>query len=402
MLKEQINQLVAQAFEEVVNLRRHLHAHPELSFHEYETARFIQDTLKDWGISSQPMAGTGVLVVLKGTKGESATCIALRADIDALPIQEQSDLPFSSTKEGIMHACGHDFHTANLLGVCRILHDLKAEFAGTVLFLFQPAEEKIPGGALTVLADPVLIPYLDRIEAVLGLHVSPKIPSGKLAVCPGKFMASSDEFYIQIKGKGGHAAEPQLGIDPVMITAQLLTTLQQVVSRYADPKVPSVLSFGRVIANGAANVIPDEVSIAGTFRTVDEAWRQKALTRIEDTIQGIPAIFGAEVALEVRRGYPFLHNNEQLAERFITVVANAEGPDSIERTTLWMAAEDFAYYSQRFPSLFYLVGIYNEAKNCVSGLHTSTFRVDEDAFTIAMRSLLNGVFDLLAKDTVTI
>lgn len=395
MMKEQLNQLVAATFEEVVHLRRHLHAHPELSFHEQQTARFIRETLTGWGIASNAMAGTGVLVELVGTKGVSATCIALRADIDALPIQEQSGLPFSSTHEGVMHACGHDFHTANLLGVCKILHTLKAEFSGTVLFLFQPAEEKIPGGALTVLADPALAPYLDRIDAVLGLHVSPKIATGKIAVCPGKFMASSDEFYIQLKGKGGHAAEPQLGIDPVMIMAQLLTSLQQVVSRYADPKVPSVLSFGRVIANGAANVIPDEVAIAGTFRTVDEAWREKALTRIEQTIRGITAVYGAEVDLEVRRGYPFLHNDETLAERFIAVVSEAEGQEQVQRTELWMAAEDFAYYTQRFPSLFYLVGIYNAEKGCVSGLHTATFRVDEDAFTSAMRSMLHGALDLL-------
>lgn len=396
MQREDIPHLVDSVFEEVVALRRHLHAHPELSFKEFQTAHFIKNTLDKWGILWKEIAGTGVLVEIKGTAAASERCIALRADMDALPILEQSELPFASKNEGLMHACGHDFHSANLLGVCKLLNGLRAEFAGSVLCVFQPAEEKIPGGAQAVLADPEFAAYQHRIEAMLGLHVSPKIESGKLAVCAGKFMASSDEFYIHIKGKGGHAAEPHLVIDPVIITAQLLSNLQQLVSRYADPKMPTVLSFGRVIANGAANVIPDEVYIEGTFRTLDEDWRKKALKRIQDTIEQLPVLMGAQVELEIRNGYPFLYNDERLAQQFQDCILENEGEGQLQKTDIWMAAEDFAYYSQQFPALFYLVGVYNLEKGCVSGLHTSTFKIDEDAFRIAMRSMLYNSLNLLA------
>lgn len=395
MQKDLITQLVQDVREEVVALRRHLHAHPELSFKEFQTALFIQETLTSWEIPWKTIAGTGVLVEIKGLAGASDRCIALRADMDALPILEQSGLAYASQNEGVMHACGHDFHTANLLGVCKILQGLRNQFSGSILFVFQPAEEKIPGGASAVLKDPIFAAYKDRISAMLGLHVSPKLASGKLAVCSGRFMASSDELYIRIKGRGGHAAEPHMLIDPVAISAQLITTLQQLVSRYADPKIPSVLSFGKVIANGAANIIPDEVYIEGTFRTLDEAWRSKALERIEATIRQLPQILGATVDLELRRGYPSLYNNEELAALFTELIGHTEGEAALEKCSIWMAAEDFAYYSQSFPSLFYLVGIYNKEKDCVSGLHTASFRLDEDAFAIAMRSMIHAALALL-------
>ncbi|WP_437920081.1 M20 metallopeptidase family protein [Sphingobacterium sp. LRF_L2] len=397
MIKDFVRRLISENKEEVVSIRRHLHANPELSFNEYETSRFIKDRLTVWDIPWREIAGTGVLAEIKGTRENNDNCIMLRADIDALPIQENTGLPFSSLNDGVMHACGHDFHTANLLGVGKVLKEMSAQFSGTVLLLFQPAEEKIPGGAQAVLEAAEFALYKDRVQAVLGLHVSPRLPSGTLGLCGGKFMASSDEFYVRIKGKGGHGAEPHLCVDPVTIAAQLITALQQIVSRLANPQIPSVLSFGKVVANGAANVIPDEVYMEGTFRTVDEGWRSLALDRIRGLIEQLPRNLGADVELEVRHGYPFLLNNEELAQQFLRSVGDT-ALAKVELVDIWMAAEDFAYYSHRFPSLFYLVGVNKETKNGVSGLHTATFDLDEDAFQFAMQSMLQITFDLLAKD----
>jgi amidohydrolase len=294
-----------------------------------------------------------------------------------------------------MHACGHDFHTANLLTVLKVLKEIEDEFSGVVIGIFQPAEEKIPGGAISVLASGKLPPPGPHIRGFIGLHVMPGIEVGKVGVRPGKFMASSDEIYLTIHGKGGHAAQPHLNIDPVVIASQLILSLQQIVSRFANPAVPSVLSFGKVIANGATNVIPDTVYIEGTFRTMDEKWRTHALEFIEKQAKELPEIYGATVEIEIRHGYPVLINDTALTATVSSYLQEYVSSENLEQLDVWMAAEDFAYYSHQYPSLFYFVGTGNRAKDMTSALHTPTFQIDEDAFDQAIGGMVYTTLRLL-------
>jgi amidohydrolase len=321
--------------------------------------------------------------------------VVLRADIDALPIDEQNDVGYKSKNSGVMHACGHDFHTANLLGAASILNDYKTEFSGKIVLLFQPAEEKIPGGAIQVLESGILESFGGTIKAVLGLHVSPRVSVGKVGLRSGRFMASSDEFYFTIKGRGGHAAEPHRAVDPIMIGAQLLTTLQQVVSRKANPDVPSVLTFGRFIGDGAANVIPEEVKLAGTFRTMDEVWRKEALEMVAEIAATLPVSLGAKVEVEVRHGYPALYNDPALTQKVKTIIAETMGNSVPQDLEIWMAAEDFAYYSYRYPALFMLIGTNNDDSATQYGLHNPQFNLDEKAFETSIAVLVNAAISLL-------
>ena len=398
LTSQQIIQLSRDLYPEVVANRRHLHQYPELSFQEYETSAFIRKQLDMLGITWEEVAGTGVVGMIEGENGDSDKTVVLRADIDALPIIEETESSFRSDREGIMHACGHDFHTANLLGVASILKTLKHSFSGKVVLLFQPAEEKIPGGASAVLESGCLEKLGGNITAVLGLHVSPRLSTGEIGLCPGRFMASSDELYLKIKGRGGHAAEPNRAIDPIMIAAQLLSTLQQVVSRKADPSIPSVLTFGKIIGNGAANVIPDEVWLEGTFRTMDESWRKKALQQIEEIIFKTTEMLGAEAELEIRNGYPVLMNDLSLGREFKALMTDCFDPANFRDVPEWMAAEDFAYYSHRYPSLFFLVGIKNPQTSVQYGLHNAKFDLDEQAFLNAMQAMTLGCLRFLGND----
>jgi len=380
MIKEKIQELSANIFNDVVANRRHLHSHPELSFHETETSAFIAKKLDELGLQYQRMADNGLVALIKGEK-QSDRVVALRADMDALPILEANEVPYKSQNTGIMHACGHDVHTSSLLGTAKILIGLTAEFGGTVKLIFQPAEEKLPGGASLMIKEGVL--ENPKPQAVLGQHVMPLIDAGKVGFRAGKYMASTDEIYVTVKGKGGHGAQPQQNIDPILITAHMLTALQQVVSRYADPKIPSVLSFGKVIANGATNVIPNEVYLEGTFRTMDEKWRADAHIKMKKLAEGLAESMGGSCDFNIVRGYPFLINEEKLTA---VTRANAEdylGKENVLDLDIWMAAEDFAYYSQVADSCFYRLGIRNESRGITSSVHTPTFDIEEDAFKIS-------------------
>lgn len=380
MLKEQIKSLAKQIFPEVVDNRRHLHAHPELSFEEFETSIFIQKKLDELGIPWEILANTGVVGLLKGDLPSTKT-IALRADMDALPIFEVPGRVYGSQNEGKMHACGHDVHSSSLLGVAKILTELKGSFGGTIKFIFQPGEEKLPGGASLMIKEGVL--QNPKPEAVLGQHVMPLIDVGKVGFRSGKYMASSDEIYVRVKGQGGHGAQPQQTIDPIVIAAHIITALQQIVSRIADPKIPSVLSFGKIIAEGATNIIPDEVYLEGTFRTFDEVWREKAHHKMKKIAIGIAEGMDATCEFEVRKGYPFLVNDESLTAQVRGFAEGYLGEDNIEDLDLWLAAEDFAFYSQQAPACFYRLGTRNVKKGITSAVHTSTFDVDEDALVVS-------------------
>ena len=380
MLLTEIKNCAATIFPGIVEYRRYLHSNPELSFQEYQTSAFIKSRLDTLDISWQLMANTGVVAIIQGEKSPGKT-IALRADMDALPITETNNAIYCSQNTGVMHACGHDAHTASLLGVAEILQSIKNKFAGTVKLIFQPGEEKLPGGASLMIKEGAL--QNPAPHAVLGQHVSPNIPAGKIAIRKGKFMASMDEIFVTIKGRGGHGAQPHLNIDPVMICAQILVSLQQVVSRMANPALPTVLSFGKIIANGAINVIPDEVYMEGTFRTMDENWRTEAHRRMKQMAETIAESLGGSCEFNINPGYPFLVNEEKLTERVRNYACEYLGQENVLDADIWMAAEDFAYYTHKADSCFYLLGVGNGQKGIQSSLHTSEFDIDEDALGIS-------------------
>jgi amidohydrolase len=315
--------------------------------------------------------------------------------MDALPITEANTFDFISQNNGVMHACGHDAHTSSLLGVASILQSIKNKFGGTVKLIFQPAEEKLPGGASIMIKEGVLKNPVP--EAVIGQHVSPMIEAGKIGICKGKVMASMDEIFVTVHGKGGHGALPHQNVDPVMIAAQILVSLQQIVSRMANPILPTVLSFGKIIANGAINVIPDEVYMEGTFRTFDEQWRNEAHGRMRKIAENIAESLGGSCEFKIVRGYPVLVNEEKFTDSITAFAEEYLGKENVEEIDLWMGAEDFAYYSQVTDSCFYFIGIKNKEKNIESSLHTPTFNIDEDALVtsvglmayIAVKSLGN-------------
>ncbi|MBB6326515.1 amidohydrolase [Algoriphagus iocasae] len=380
MLKDKIKSLAKAYKEEVIETRRHLHANPELSYVEFKTSAFVEERLRSLGITKiEKKATTGWSAMIEG-KNPGKKVVALRADMDALPIIEANDVPYKSTNEGVMHACGHDAHTASLLGAAKILNEVKDDFEGSIKLIFQPGEEVVPGGASLMIKDKVL--ENPRPSGIIGQHVMPFIEAGKVGFRKGIYMASADELYITVKGKGGHGAMPETLIDPVLIASHMIVALQQVVSRAASPKIPSVLSFGRVEALGATNVIPNEVKIQGTFRTLNEDWRAKAHQKMLQIAHGIVEGMGGELDFEIRKGYPFLQNDPELTDRSQQAAIDYLGKENVVDLDIWMAAEDFAYYSQEINGCFYRLGTRNEARGITSGVHTPTFDIEEDALEI--------------------
>jgi len=380
MLKEEIKQIAATIHSKVIKNRRYLHAHPELSFNEYGTSAFIKAKLDEMQIAWKEMAGTGIVGIIEGKK-TSDKVVALRADIDALPITEANNIDYISQNKGVMHACGHDVHTSSLLGVAQILQSIKSKFGGTIKLIFQPGEEQLPGGASIMIKEGVL--ENPKPHAVIGLHVLPSLECGKIAMRKGKQMASMDEINITVRGKGGHGAQPHQNIDPVVISAHIIIALQQIVSRIANPTTPTVLSFGKIIANGAVNIIPDEVYIEGTFRTLDETWRNDAHKRMKKMAEDIAESMGGSCEFIIKRGYPFLVNNDALTESVQNFSQEYLGKENVIEADIWLAAEDFSYYSQNADSCFYLLGVGNKNKKITSALHTATFNVDENVLSIS-------------------
>ncbi len=379
-IKSEILKLASENKQKVIEYRHHLHSNPELSFQEYKTAKFISETLSSANIKHENgVADTGIIALIEG-KNPDKKVVALRADIDALPIVEENSVPYKSKVDGVMHACGHDVHTSSLLGTALILNAIKDNFEGTIKMLFQPGEEKIPGGAsLMIKAGALENP---KPKSMIGQHVMPYLPVGTVGFREGMYMASADEIYIKVIGKGGHAAMPENLIDPVTIQAQMITALQQVISRNAPPKIPSVLSFGKIEAKGATNIIPNEVYIEGTFRTMNEVWREKAHEQIKKVANGICESFGAKCEIEVRKGYPYLENEIELTRRMKAAAIDLLGEEKVVDLDVWLAGEDFAFYSQIMDACFYRLGVANESKGITSGVHTPTFDIDEDALEL--------------------
>lgn len=363
--------------EEFIDIRRHLHQNPELSFQEFKTSKFVCDKLDEYGIEYEKgIVKTGVVALIRGTYPSSKT-IALRADLDALPILEDNNISYKSINEGVMHACGHDVHTSSLLGAAKILNELRAQFSGTIKLIFQPGEEKLPGGASLMIAEGVL--RNPDPASIIGQHVYPQLESGKVGFRSGMYMASCDELYVTIKGKGGHAALPHQNIDPILISSHIIIALQQLISRIIPPTIPAVLSFGKITGNGATNIIPDIVELEGTFRIMNEEWRAIAHQKMIKMAESIAESMGGECIFRLEKGYPFLVNDDRVTEQAKAAAIEFLGSENVIDLDLRMTAEDFAYYSQIKPACFYRLGIRNKGDNNTSGLHTSTFNIDESA-----------------------
>ena len=377
---EKIKALAKEYAPEFVSVRRHLHANPELSYKEYKTSEFIQAKLWEWGIPFEVKAGTGVIGLIEG-KNPGKKLIALRADIDALPIEEENDVPYKSVNENIMHACGHDVHTACLLGAAKILCETRGDWEGSVRLIFQPGEEKNPGGASLLIKEGVL--ENPRPDAIFGLHVHPSLECGKVSFKEGKVMASADELYFTIKGKGGHAAAPHLTVDPILTASNLVLALQQIISRRKNPQQSSVLSITAFNSGNTTNVIPSEAKLKGTFRAMDEAWRFEAHELIRTISKNVVEAMGGELDLNIDIGYPSVYNNETLTDLARLKAIEFSGAENVGETEIRMGAEDFGYYTQVIPGCFYRLGV-QKAGTDVRNVHTPTFDIDEDAIELGI------------------
>jgi hippurate hydrolase len=378
---ERIKALAREYAHDFVQIRHHLHAHPELSYQEFETSKFIQQKLNDYGIPFEVKATTGVVAHIQGATTSSRT-VALRGDMDALPITEQNNVPYKSRHEGIMHACGHDVHTTCLLGAARILAETKDEWPGIVKLIFQPGEEKNPGGASLLIKEGVL--ENPRPDCIFALHVNPQLETGLLSFRDGKVMASADEIYITIKGKGGHAAAPHLTTDTILIASHLIVSLQQIISRHNNPFSPSVLSISSIQGGHTTNVIPSEVKLMGTFRAMDEEWRFKAHELIKKQTKELVSAMGADADVHIDVGYPCVYNNEALHLKAKKIAEEFMGADRVGETEMRMGAEDFGYYSQQIPGCFFRLGTANKARGITAGVHTPIFNIDESAIEIGI------------------
>jgi hippurate hydrolase len=383
MMKDKITRLSDEAFDYVCSVYKHLHQMPELAFQEVKTAAYIQAQLADMNIPFRSGIGTtGILGILSG-KHPSKKTIALRADMDALPIDEETDLPYKSKVPHCMHACGHDSHVASLLGVAKVLSALKDEWEGTVLLVFQPGEERHPGGARLLLKDGVFRDYTP--ELILAQHASVDYPVGTVAFREGQVMASSDEIHITVKGKGGHGALPHLFNDTVLAASQLIVSLQQVRARLSHPFTPMVLSFGKFIADGSTNIIPDEVKLSGTLRTLNEQWRHEAKEHIRTIAAQTVAAYGCTCEVDAQDGYPSVYNDEEITCDAITFATDLLGKEKVGELEVRMTGEDFGFFTQKYPCTFYRFGIKSNLNENAGGLHTSTFRIDLEAFRTSVK-----------------
>lgn len=378
-------------FEKVKGYREFMHKYPELSYQEMNTMNFVSEKLTELGIPHQTqVGGTGVVGIIKGKHhSENQQCIGLRADLDALPIHEENEVAYRSTVDGVMHACGHDVHTSILLGVAEILNEIKDSLPNPIKLIFQPGEEQNPGGATLMIKDGVL--ENPTVKELYALHVFPEMEVGKVGFREGVYMASSDEIHVEIDGKGGHGATPHKTIDPILIGATIVTSIQQIVSRRCDPIIPSVLSFGHFEGLGATNVIPSKVILKGTFRTLNESWRAEALELIEQQIKMIAVSLGGKATVRISKGYPYLENNPEITKALKTKAIELLGKEQVEDLPIRMTSEDFAFYSQQKPVCFLRLGVRNEEKGIIYGVHHPKFDIDPTSLLVGMRVISMAV-----------
>ncbi len=401
-MKDKIKALAKASLPEIIEIRRHIHSNPELSFEEFKTSEFIASRLKEYNIPfKQGIVKTGIVALIEG-KNPSKKIIALRADMDALPITEANNCDYKSKNIGVMHACGHDVHSASLLGAAKILSELRAEFEGTIKLIFQPGEEKLPGGASLMIKEGVLAKPAP--QNIFAQHVYPGMEAGKVGFRSGMYMASTDELYLTVKGKGGHAAMVNDYNSPLLIASKILLELNKLFMQeqsslpFTDGKVPpTVLAFGKIIGNGATNVIPNEVKIEGTFRTMNEVWRKQAHALMMSTAEDIAKDMNGICEFTVENGYPFLVNDTNVTERARTAAEEYLGKGNVEELPVRMTAEDFSFYSQQIPACFYRLGTGNKSRGITSGVHTSTFDIDENALEVGA-----GLMAWLAVNELTI
>lgn len=374
-LQQRLQDAAAAAVPATVATRRHLHQFPELSFEEFETQKFLASRLKEIGIPFREIAGTGLLAEISGGGGSRPT-IALRADIDALPILEKNEVEYASANSGVMHACGHDVHASSLMGAAEILQGIRHQLAGKVRLLFQPGEEKLPGGATLMIKDGALADPVPA--AIFGQHVHPPLEAGKVGFRPGIYMASTDELFLKVKGRGGHGAMPHTAVDPIVITAHIITAVQQLISRNTDPTLPAVITFGHIASDGGAtNVIPNSVTLQGTMRTLNETWRKELQEKLRTLVVDMASAMGGQAELRINHGYPFLKNDEHLTRWAFAEAQAFLGEENVVELPIRMTGEDFAFYTHHLPACFYRLGIRNEARGITSSVHTDTFDVDE-------------------------
>lgn len=388
-----MNMITSEYKSQLISWRNHLHANPELSWEEIKTTEFIENELSKLGITEiQKSLKTGLVATIKG-HADNGKCIALRADIDALPITEQNTCDYKSKNNGVMHACGHDVHTTCLLGAAKYLTENKEKWSGTIKLIFQPSEEKQPSGAeAMILAGVMTNP---KVEAIVGLHVTPELEVGKLGFRKGQFMASADEVYITILGKGGHGASPHLCIDPIVLSANIIIALQQLISRYADPKTPTVLTFGDIQGHGATNIIPEKVELKGTLRTFDEKWRSEIQQKIKDVAQGIARSFGGDCIVNIPLGVPFVYNEELLTEKLINSAKSFIGEENVIDMPLRMGAEDFSFYGHQAPASFFRLGTGNAQNGTNISVHNPKFNIEEEALVIGSSAMAEFAMELL-------
>ena len=386
MMIEIPSDLIESAYQEAKIIREHLHQNPELSFQEFETSKYIQSKLNEFGIEyTTDWVETGVVALIKGNNPDSC-CLGIRADMDALPIEEQNEVAYKSKNQGIMHACGHDVHTAILLGTAKVLQERKTEITGSIKLIFQPGEEKLPGGANLMIQQGVL--ENPKVDKMLALHVFPDLEVGKIGFKPGMYMASCDEIHIRVNGKGGHGAMPHKVIDPVLISSHLITSLQQIISRNCDPTIPAVLSFGYINGNGATNVIPSYVDLKGTFRTFNEEWRTKAHKLIKDHSEELVKSMGGTIDIEIMVGYPYLENDQEFTSACRNIARKHLGEENVVDLPIRMTGEDFSFFTQKVPSCFFRLGVRNEDRGIIHGVHHPKFDIDEKAIKTGIETFI--------------
>jgi amidohydrolase len=393
--KQKIKDLTQKYYPEIIAIRRHIHENPELSFEEHNTSKYICSKLDEYGIEYKAgFVKTGIVGSIKG-KNPQKKVIALRADMDALPIHESDNNPFKSCNQGVMHACGHDAHSASLLGTAKILNELKDQWEGTILLIFQPGEEKFPGGAKLMMEEGAL--DNPKPEIIIGQHVLPDMASGDVGFKEGMYMASGDEIYLTVRGKGGHAAMPHTLNDNVLIAANIIVSLQQIVARMVPANIPTVLSFGRVIADGATNIIPEKVEIAGTLRTMNEEWRAKIKKHIRKIASEMAQSMGATCEVMINDGYPVVTNSEIITQIASDAAKTYLGEERVHKMDIRMTAEDFGYYTQAYPCTFYRFGVKQVNNISTGGLHTPGFNLNESSLETSVGLMAYIAMDILTR-----